>query len=136
MRQRVVEAGQPVVGELVGPGVDQVQLEVVAGEDPRQLQPDVADAEDRHGGHHRERLEQQRHLTAAALPAVVGARLVGERDDQRLGLVAAGSSGARARATAVSSRLPPPTLPHVSRRGDDHLGAGLARCVPAYVGER
>ena len=42
---------------------------------------------------------------------------------------------ARARASAVSSRLPPPMLPQTSRRGHDHLGAGLARRVAADVGD-
>ena len=43
----VVEDRQPRGVELLGARVDEVQLEVVAGQDPGQLEPDVPDAEDR-----------------------------------------------------------------------------------------
>ena len=65
--------------ELLLARVDQVQLEVVAGQDPGQLEPDVPDAEDGHRTAPRQRLEQHVDLAAAALPPVLGARLVAER---------------------------------------------------------
>ena len=80
--RRVVEHAEPVVTQLVGAGVDQVELEVVTGEDAGELETDVADPEDRDRRHHRERFEQDLHLAAAALLAVLGRRLVveGQRD--------------------------------------------------------
>ena len=59
--------------------VDEVQLEVVARQDPGELQADVADAEDGDGGYDGQRLQEQRDLTAAALHAVLVGRLVGQR---------------------------------------------------------
>ena len=44
----VVEAAPAARGELVGARVDEVQLEVVPGQDPGQLETDVTDPEDRH----------------------------------------------------------------------------------------
>ena len=69
---RVVEDAEPVVAELVGARVDEVQLDVVPGQDAGQLEADVADPEDRHRGHHGERFEQHLHLATAALLAVLG----------------------------------------------------------------
>ena len=62
--------------QVLGAGVDQVQVEVVAGQDAGQLEADVADAEDRHARHHGQRLEQHGDLAAAALHAVLDRRLV------------------------------------------------------------
>ena len=74
----VVEDGQHLGRQLLGPGVDQVQLQVVPGQDPGQLETDVPDPEDRDRGQHGKRLEQESHLAAAALDAVAHRRLVGE----------------------------------------------------------
>ena len=54
-------------GELLGAGVDEVQVEVVAGQDAGQLQADVAHAEDRDGGTTGSGSSRTRHLAAAAL---------------------------------------------------------------------
>ena len=76
-RHGVVEHGEAGRAELVLARVDEVQLEVVPGQDPGQLEPDVAEAEDRHRRRDRERLEQHVDLTAAALATVLGAGPVG-----------------------------------------------------------
>ena len=75
---------EPLRVDLGGAGVDQVQLQVVPGQDPGQLEADVPHPEDRDGGHRAQRLEQQRHLAAAALHAVPRRRPLGEAG--RLGL--------------------------------------------------
>ena len=98
-----------------GAGVDQVQVEVVAGQDASELETDVADPEDRDARHHGQRLQQHRHLAAAALHAVLRSapcRTGGSRTTR--GLVSPASSRARARRTASASRLPPPTEPVVA----------------------
>ena len=116
------------LGHPVRAAVDEVQLEVVTAQDASELGADVPHAEDRHGGHDGEWLEQHRHLAAAALlPVLAGARSLSARSSCS-GAVAAASS--RARSTAVSSRLPPPMLPHVRGR-HDHLRAGLTRGMAA-----
>ena len=46
---RVAEHIEPVGGELFRTRIDQVQLEIVPGEDARKFQPDMAYAEDRDG---------------------------------------------------------------------------------------
>ena len=123
---------EPLAAELVGAGVDQVQLEVVPGQDPGQLEPDVADAEDRDGRHDgaaaRAAPSPRRRSTARRARR----RLVGEaRRSNGSGAAAPLGEQLAGPATAVASRLPPPMLPQVRVGGDDHLGAGLARRVPA-----
>ena len=125
-RPRVGEHREALGGELVGPGVDQVQVEVVAGQDARQLQADVAHPEDRDGGRHGQGFEQDRHLAAAALDAVLAGRLVGEGHANVSGRPPPLRRSRRARETATASRFPPPIEPHAGRR-HDHLGARLAR---------
>ena len=80
----------------VGARVDQVQLQVVPGQDAGQLEADVPQPEDRDGRHHRQGFEQHRHLAAAALHAVLVRRLVRQRDGA--------AAPAPARATSISSR--------------------------------
>ena len=65
------DVGQPELVELVGAGIDQVQLDLQPGQDPGQLVADMADAEDRDHRPGRQRFQQQRDLAAAALPAVL-----------------------------------------------------------------
>ena len=130
----VVEDGQHLRRQLVGPGVDQVQLQVVPGEDPGQLETDVPDPEDRDGRQHGERLEQEGHLTAAALDAVGHRRPVGEvgGEHRRLGgridQQFAGPLDRRGLEVAATDR--PPGFVGT----DDHLGARLPRRVPAHRG--
>ena len=64
-----------------------------------------------------------------------GALSVSVRRRTSPGVGAAASSSSRARRTAVASRLPPPTLPHVCVGADHHLGAGLAGRVAAHLGD-
>ena len=129
---RVVEDGQSLGGQLLGARVDEVQLEVVPGEHPRELESDVADAEDRHRGHDQQRLEQQADLTATALHAVLERRLVRQRDleDLRSG----GSLGDHRPGALDGDGLEVAAADRVPGRvgGDDHLGAGLARRMTAH----
>ena len=55
---RVGQRAQRSGVQVLGPGVDEVQVEVVAGQDAGQLEADVADAEDRDGRDDGQRLEQ------------------------------------------------------------------------------
>ncbi len=59
------------LGQLFGPGVADVEVEVVAGEDAGEFESDVADAEDRHRGGHGQRFEEDGDLSPAALAAVL-----------------------------------------------------------------
>ena len=119
-------------GQLIRPRVDQMQLDVVPGQDPRELEPDMADPEDRHRRHHRQRLEQQLHLTAAALNTMLVRRFVRRaRTSSTSGSQATPSAIiARQRSTATDSRFPPPTVDQTLSVANDHLGAGLPRRVP------
>ena len=88
-------------------------------------------------GHHGERLEQHGDLAAAALHAVLSTGALSERwDSKRLGRGrAVGQQRPRAAyglGLEVAAADRAPGLPG----GDDHLGAGLTRGVPADVGER
>ena len=124
---RVGQRRERVVGEVLRPRVDEVEVEVVAGQDPRQLEADVADPEDRHAGHHGQRLEQHRHLAAAALHAMLVSGALSDRWLSKLsGRRPPLSSSARARRTASASRLPPPTEPQV-RRAETTIFAPASR---------
>ena len=131
VRHRVRQRRQPLVGQLLGAAVDQVQLDVVPGEDARQLEPDVANAEDRHGGHDGQRLEQHRDRSSATLNAVLVRRLVRQRRLEQGGFPVGvgeqlpGPVDRHRLDIAAADR--PPCLP-----GADHeLGPGVARGVPA-----
>ena len=142
-RDGVVEQGEPLAAvELLRARVDEVQVEVVAGEDAGELEPDVADPED---GDRRARRrsgsEEDGHLAAAALAAVLGAGLVAEGESRLLGLDGAGGEhrpravdGGRlevAAADAAPRRSAPTTIlapasrgrvpPHRDE-GDEHAG--------------
>ena len=71
--------------ELLGAGVGEVQLDVVARENAGEFEADVADPEDRDGRNHRQRLEQEDHLASAALAPVLIAGLVVQSQGERLG---------------------------------------------------
>ena len=66
--------------ELLLARVDEVEVEVVPAEDAGQLVTDVAHAEDGDAGRDGQGLEEDADLAAAALPPVLGARLVAEGD--------------------------------------------------------
>ena len=113
------------------PRVDQVQLDVVAGRGSGPARGRRARRRRSRPRARPQRFEQDGHLAAAALDAVLVGRLV-ERDVIVSGAAVAVASIARARSTAVASRLPPPMLPQRAVARDDHLGAGLARRVAAH----
>ena len=123
--------------QVLGAGVDQVQVEVVAGQDAGELEADVADAEDRHARHDGQRLEQHGDLAAAALHAVLDRAALSERwlsndsgrvpPDREQRPRTPYGLGLEVAATDRAPRTP---------RGDDHLGPGLARGVAADVGHR
>jgi hypothetical protein len=82
--QRVVDADvraavdhvrEPDPVQLLGARVDQQQLDRQPGQDARELVADVPDPEQGDDGRDGERLEQQPDDTAAALAAVLGARV-------------------------------------------------------------
>ena len=125
-----------LVGQVLGPGVDQVQVEVVAGQDAGELETDVADPEDRDRRYHGQRLQQHRHLAAAALDAVLDRRLVGQVALERLGPGPAGREQRPRTAYGLGLEVAAADRPRWSPGGDDHLGAGLARGVAADVGHR
>ena len=120
----------------LGPRVDQVQVEVVPGQDPGQLEPDVADPEDRHGRYDGAAARAARSPLPRSTARRAGHGALSERCavERLRGDRHPTTSRSRARRTASSSRLPPPIDAHVDDGGDDHLGAGLARRVPAHVG--
>ena len=95
---------QPLVGELArrgsrrGAGRGRGPARIRASSSPTWPTPKIAT--DRHHG---QRLEQQGDLAAAALAAVVGARLVGEAEDELLGRV-----GSARRASPGPGRRPSP----------------------------
>ena len=62
-----------------------MQVEVVPAEDAGELATDVPHAEDGDARPHGQRLEEDADLAAAALAAVLGARLVAEGDGELLG---------------------------------------------------
>ncbi len=99
----VVETDQPTRLDRVAARVDEMQLEVVAGQDAGELEPDVADPEDRHGGHHGQRFEEQLDVAPAALAPVGGVGLVAEPYRHRLGC-----DRVRPRASAGRAREPWP----------------------------
>jgi hypothetical protein len=115
--------------------VHEVQLDVVAGQHPRQLAADVAEPEDRDRATHRLGLQQQGHLAATALPAVVGAGDVVERHGDLLGghglvgELGAGPGDGGLLEVAAADGSPRGGLGH------DHLGARLAGCVAADRGD-
>ena len=112
--------------------VDEVQVHVVARQDARQLDADVPQTEDGDGRDHGERLEEDLHLAAAALTAVLRARPVAERELEPLrggparGEQVAGPRGCRGLEVAAADAAPGRV------RGDDHLGPGRAGRVPAH----
>ena len=55
-----------------------MELKVVAGQDPGQLEADMTHAEDRHRRYDAQRLEEHGDLPAAALDAVLEGCFVGE----------------------------------------------------------
>ena len=124
--------------ELVGPGVDQVQLEVVPGEDPGQLEPDVTDAEDR---------DRRDHRAAARAAACTSPpqhcrpcsvrRLVVERHRHRLGRGRPASpSSSRARVDRRSPRgCRRRCCPRRRRRTTTILAPASRGRVPAHVGD-
>ena len=113
-----------------------MQVEVVTGQDARELEADVADAEDGHGGDDRQRLEQHRDLAAAALHAVLQGCLVGEVALERLRPGAAGLHQGPRAAYRLRLEVAAADRPGGRGRADDHLGAGLAGGVTAHVGQR
>ena len=131
----VVERSQGLARELPGARVDQVQVHVVPGQDPRQLQPDVADPEDRDRGSHLQRLQQHRHLPAAALHAMGEPRLVGEVRHEHRGAgprtiqQLAGPVHRGRLEVAAADRAPGAVPP------DDHLRPGRTGRVPPHHGE-
>jgi hypothetical protein len=132
----VLERRQHRGRQVVGPRVDQVQLEVVPGQDPGQLQPDVPDTEDGHRRDDRERLEQDGHLSPAALNAVLERRLVRQLRDERLRGGGAGREQLARPAYGLLLEVSPADRGPGRRGGDDHLGAGVARGVAAHLGDR
>ena len=129
------EDGQPLVGELVGAGVDEVQVEVVARQHAGQLEPDVADPEHGDRRDDGQGLEQEGDLAAAALPAVLGARLVAQAHHQPLGRGGVRRQHRPRPADGGLLEVASPDAAPGARGGDHHLGAGVARGVATHVGD-
>ena len=133
--RRVGEHGEPGFAEHLGPRVDQVQLDIVPGEDAGELQPDVPGTEDRHRGDGPQRLEQDGHLAAAALRAVLGRGALRQLAGHQLG------HRGRVRQLRARSldrdRLDVPAADRAPRAGraHHHLRARPARRVAANRGE-
>jgi hypothetical protein len=136
VRDPVGDVGQPEWVELLGPRVDEMQLELQPGQDPGQLVAHVAHPEHGDHGPRGQRLQQHLHHPAAALPPVLVAGVLAQ----------AGLLGLRAGRTG-GDQLPGPldrrrlevaaadTAPGVVR-ADDHLRPRRPRCVPADLDDR
>ena len=130
-RGRVGERSECDIAELLRPGVDQVQVELVSGQDTGQLQPDVADTEDGHRRQDGQRVEQHGHLATAALHSVLDGRLVrqvrgeGRRFGRKLGEQSPGPVDGNRLDVAAPDRAP-----GLLRR-DHHLRSCRAGRMPA-----
>ena len=134
--RRVGERGERLIGELLGSGVDQVQVELVSRQDAGQLYSDVPDAEDGYRRQDGQRVEQHCHLATAALHSVLDRRLVGEirgehrRFGREPGEQDAGPLHGNRLEVAAADRAP-----GLLRR-DHHLRPGRARGMPAHARQR
>ena len=114
LRHRVCQHGEASLGEDVGAGVDQMQVEVLTCQDAREFEPDVPDAEDRHGPYHGSGSSSTvtvppQHCTPCWL---VTLSFRAKSINSGSGLATSIISLARSIATA--STLPPPIEPQVS----------------------
>ena len=130
-RSRVGEWSECHIAELLRPGVDQVQVELVPGQDAGQLQSDVPNAEDGYRGQDGQRVEQHSYLATAALHSVLDGRLVrqvrseGRRFGRKLGEQSAGPVDGNRLDVSASDRAP------ALLRRDHHLRSCRAGRMPA-----
>ena len=134
VRDAVDHVGQPDPVQLLGPRVGEQQPDRQPGHDARQFVADVPETEHGDDRPDRERFEQQADDAAAALAAVLGAGVRAEPGLAQLrfarpGLDQLPGPGNGGRLQVAAADAAPGTVP-----ADHHLGAGLARCVAAYLG--
>ena len=76
---------EPLRGEHRLPRVDEMQLDLLAAQDSRELEPHVSEPEDRDRRDRQYRFKQHRDLSSAALHAIVCGCLVAQRHGEQFG---------------------------------------------------
>ena len=132
----VGDVGQPELVELVLAGVDQVQPDGQPGQDPGQFVADVTDAEHRDHRPGRQWLQQQRHLAAAALPAVPVPGVLVEPGFLGFGFHRPGGDQFAGPADRGLLQVAAAHAAPAVVGADDHLGARVPGGVAAHLDHR
>ena len=115
--------------------IHQMQHQIMAGEDAGQFHAHMAHPEDRHRGNNRQRLQQHRDFSAAALAPERGWGLVAELHGDALRLALAHGDHLAGPFHHRHLQVAPANGPEDFLAGDHHLCARLARGMPAHRGD-